>query len=60
MTDTTREIRLASRPEGEPVPENFELAEVPLPEPAAGEVVVRNSYLSVCLLYTSPSPRDRS
>ena len=47
MTDTTREIRLASRPEGEPAPENFELAEVPLPEPAAGEVLVRNSYLSV-------------
>ena len=47
MTDTTREIRLASRPEGEPAPDNFELAEVPLPEPAAGEVLVRNSYLSV-------------
>ena len=47
MTDTTREIRLASRPEGEPAPENFELAEVRVPEPAAGEVLVRNSYLSV-------------
>lgn len=47
MTDTTREIRLASRPEGEPVPENFELAEAPLPEPGEGEVLVRNSYLSV-------------
>jgi NADPH-dependent curcumin reductase CurA len=47
MTDTTREIRLASRPEGEPVPANFELAEVPLPAPGTGEVLVRNSYLSV-------------
>jgi len=47
MTDTTREIRLASRPRGAPAPENFELAEVPLPEPAEGEVLVRNSYLSV-------------
>jgi NADPH-dependent curcumin reductase CurA len=47
MRETTREIRLASRPEGAPVPENFELAEVPLPEPGDGEVLVRNSYLSV-------------
>jgi len=47
MTETTREIRLASRPEGAPVPENFELAEAPIPEPGEGEVLVRNSYLSV-------------
>jgi len=47
MTETTREIRLASRPEGEPAPENFELAEAPMPNPGAGEVLVRNSYLSV-------------
>ena len=47
MTGTTREIRLASRPKGEPAPENFELAETPLPEPGPGEVLVRNSYLSV-------------
>ena len=47
MSEATREIRLASRPEGAPVPENFELAEVPLPEPGEGEVLVRNSYLSV-------------
>ena len=43
----TREIRLASRPEGMPAPENFELVEVPIPTPAEGEVLVRNSYLSV-------------
>ncbi len=47
MTETTREIRLASRPEGAPTPENFELAEVELPEVGEGEVLVRNSYLSV-------------
>ena len=47
MTETTTEIRLASRPDGAPVPGNFELAEVPLPEPGDGEVLVRNSYLSV-------------
>ncbi len=47
MAETTREIRLASRPEGEPRPDDFELAEVPTPEPGDGEVLVRNSYLSV-------------
>jgi NADPH-dependent curcumin reductase CurA len=47
MAETSREIRLASRPEGEPVPENFELAEVPIPEPGEGEILVRNEYLSV-------------
>ena len=47
MPETTREIHLASRPDGAPVPENFELAEVGLPEIGEGEVLVRNSYLSV-------------
>ncbi len=47
MAETSREIRLASRPEGEPVPEDFELAEVPVPEPGEGEILVRNEYLSV-------------
>jgi NADPH-dependent curcumin reductase CurA len=47
MSTTTREIRLASRPHGEPTDENFDIAEVALPEPAPGEVLVRNSYLSV-------------
>ena len=47
MAETTRQVRLAARPEGAPRPEDFELAEVPMPEPAEGEVLVRNSYLSV-------------
>ncbi len=47
MAETTREIRLASRPDGAAVPENFELAEVELPEVGEGEALVRNSYLSV-------------
>ena len=42
-----REIHLRSRPEGLPVPDNFELVEVPLPEPVEGEVLVRNIYMSV-------------
>ena len=44
---TGREIRLASRPEGWPTAENFELAEVEVGEPGPGEVLVRNQFVSV-------------
>ncbi len=47
MSDTSREIRLASRPEGTPTEQNFELAEVPVPAPGDGQALVRNEYLSV-------------
>jgi len=47
MSATTREIRLAARPHGEPTAADFELAETALPEPGPGEVLIRNSYLSV-------------
>lgn len=43
----SREIRLKSRPEGEPGPENFELAQAEVPSPAPGEVQVRNRWMSV-------------
>ncbi|MDP4512014.1 NADP-dependent oxidoreductase [Nonomuraea turcica] len=42
-----REIRLASRPVGEPGPDNFELVEVELPEPGEGQILVRNTWMSV-------------
>jgi NADPH-dependent curcumin reductase CurA len=44
---TGREVRLVARPVGEPVPSDFELAEAPVREPADGEVLVRNDWLSV-------------
>jgi NADPH-dependent curcumin reductase CurA len=44
---TGREIRLASRPTGWPVPENFSLVEVDVPEPGDGQVLIRNQFLSV-------------
>ncbi len=44
---TTREIRLKSRPVGMPAHEHFELATVELPKPDAGEVLVKNHYMSV-------------
>ena len=43
----SREIHLKSRPEGMPTPGNFELAEVAVPEPKDGEVLVRNVWMSV-------------
>jgi NADPH-dependent curcumin reductase CurA len=47
LPTSTREIRLASRPAGRPVPENFRLAESPLPELGDGQILVRNLYISV-------------
>jgi len=41
------EWRLARRPRGYPVAEDVELVAVDVPVPGAGEVLVRNSYLSV-------------
>ena len=48
MTQTkSREIRLKNRPEGLPRESDFELAEVELPQPAEGEIMVQNVYMSV-------------
>lgn len=46
-TTTSREVRLARRPRGIPEPDDFALAEVEVPDPAAGEVLVRNHFVSV-------------
>jgi NADPH-dependent curcumin reductase len=42
-----RQILLKSRPEGAPGPDNFELAQAPMPEPGDGEVLMRTRYLSL-------------
>src|SRR5271170_1873663 len=47
MTLVSREIRLKSRPVGTPTAGNFELASVDVPAPAAGEVQVKNLWMSV-------------
>lgn len=44
---TNREILFKSRPAGMPSAANFELVEKPVPAPGAGEILVRNSYMSV-------------
>ena len=43
----SKEIRLASRPEGTPAPNNFELAETAAPSPSQGQALVRNIWMSV-------------
>ena len=47
MGTKAREIRLKSRPHGLPEASNFELATVDLPDPGPGQVLVRNTYMSV-------------
>ena len=42
-----QEIRLAARPVGEPRPEHLELVTAEVPEPADGQVLVRNTWMSV-------------
>ncbi|MEO6599800.1 MAG: NADP-dependent oxidoreductase [Polyangiaceae bacterium] len=42
-----REIRLTRRPSGMPMASDFELTETPVPTPSDGQVLVRNSYVSV-------------
>jgi NADPH-dependent curcumin reductase len=44
---TNRQVRLTARPTGIPDASHFEIAEAPIPEPAEGQVLVRNVYLSV-------------
>ena len=47
MTDKTRQIRLVSRPSGWPTHDDFELVEVEVPTMRPGQVLVRNTVMSV-------------
>lgn len=47
MTAMNHQILLASRPTGEPSVDNFRLVHSPVPEPGAGQVLVRHHYLSL-------------
>src|SRR3954453_4273699 len=47
MTETAQRIVLASRPAGEPSPENFKLEQLPVPTPASGEFLLRTLWLSL-------------
>ena len=47
MTRSARHVNLASRPNGAPVPENFEVVEAEVPAAQDGEIVVANRFMSV-------------
>lgn len=47
MSLAARRIVLEQRPAGAPVPEDFRIESVELPDPGEGEVVVRNHWLSL-------------
>jgi NADPH-dependent curcumin reductase CurA len=47
MSTAAREFHLLRHPDGEPVPDDFELVARELPDPAAGQLLVRNTWLSV-------------
>ena len=47
MTTTTREIHLAARPTGWPTHDDFRTVTMELPDPGPGEVLVRNTVMSV-------------
>ncbi len=47
MTTLATEVRLASRPHGWPTAANFEIAQATLPDPAPGQVLVRNLVMTV-------------
>jgi NADPH-dependent curcumin reductase CurA len=44
---TNREIRLVARPQGVPDQSLFEIVDTDLPEPADGQVLIRNTFISV-------------
>ena len=53
-TTTTRVVTLARRPAGEPGPDDFAVVDLPVPELAPGQLLVRNAFMSV-----DPSMRGR-
>jgi hypothetical protein len=47
MAASAQRIVLASRPAGEPKPENFRLEDMPVPTPGAGQLLTRTIWLSL-------------
>ncbi|HCK09548.1 NADP-dependent oxidoreductase [bacterium] len=47
MPEMNRQITLAQRPYGVPKDSDFKLVETDVPEPEAGELLIRNEYMSV-------------
>jgi len=47
MTETAERIVLASRPVGEPTPDNFRLEALPIPQSGPGQMLLRTLWLSL-------------
>ena len=47
MSQSAKRIVLASRPVGEPKPENFRLEDYPIPAPGEGQILLRTVWLSL-------------
>ncbi len=47
MAEHNRQVLLKRRPNGMPVPADFDVVDAPLPEPGEGEVLLRGIYLSL-------------
>jgi NADPH-dependent curcumin reductase len=47
MAEMNLQVLLRRRPKGEPVAEDFEIVETPVPQPGPGQVLVRARYLSL-------------
>lgn len=47
MSETNLQVLLRRRPVGEPVPEDFEIVETPVPVPGPGQVLMRARFLSL-------------
>ena len=47
MAEMNLQVLLRRRPKGEPVPEDFDIVETPVPQPGPSEVLVRAHYLSL-------------
>ncbi|HYZ34522.1 MAG TPA: NADP-dependent oxidoreductase [Crenalkalicoccus sp.] len=47
MPESNLQVLLRRRPQGMPTPDDFEIVETPVPEPAEGEVLVRARFLSL-------------
>ena len=69
MAEINQQIHLVSRPQGEATADNFRLVEAKVPEPADGQVLVRNHFLSLdpymrgrmndAKSYAQPQPLDQ-
>src|ERR1700746_3553425 len=47
MENRNRQVQLRRRPTGAPIPDDFAIAEAPMPDPGDGEALVRGIYLSL-------------